>query len=169
MKTKKEFIEYYEGIKARLCEKFGSYLYFLSNDIITLNTIEEKVSSLGYGVERKHNSGIYYTTITWEEKEIGVINIQGSFPSIEVFKGNRTKHATKFAKLEGVIEPIMGIHRVLDWHEVKGKFHILAGGETIIHFLPLDISVETVIDFLTKVKMIDKVEEFKKHENGIKR
>lgn len=165
---KQDFIEYYEGNKASLCEQFGAYLYFLSNEIITLSTIEERVSSLGYEVERKHsrNCNSYYTIIKWEGKEIGVIDIQG-FPSIEIYKGNRIKHATKFAKLEGTIEPIKGVHRILDWHDVKGKFHILAGGETIIHFLPLDLSTDTVIDFLTKVELIDKVEEFKKHELNI--
>ena len=86
------------------------------------------------------------------------------FPSIELLKRNK-KHAIKISKSNLVIEPIKGVHRVLEWHETEGKFHILAGGEIVLHFIPVDITIEMAQKFFEKNKITqDIIDEMKRSE-----
>lgn len=163
--TKEDFIGRMSKIKNPLCEKYGAFLYFIASDVINISHMEKVCENMGYTTKRKRFEGDstrIYSEIYHDDKHIGVIDNQG-LPSVEIYKRNG-KHAAKISAHETIIEPIEGVHRILDWHTTKGKFHKLAGGEVVLHFLPVDITDEMMNDFLTKTKLIDKVGEFKKHE-----
>jgi len=163
--TKENFMSRWNNIKNPLCEKYGVLLYFLASDVINISHMEKVCEEMGYKTKRKQFEGaptMAFSEIYHEDKHIGNIDNQG-LPSVQIYKRNG-KHATKISAHETIIEPIKGVHRILDWHTTKGKFHKLAGGEIVLHFLPVDITDEIMNDFLTKTKLIDKVEEFKKHE-----
>lgn len=165
--NKQEFIERLDNIRRPLSKEFSSFLYMIASDVMNISHMEKQVESLGYTTKRERYPGngyMIYSTILWEGKEIGVIENQG-LPSIMVDKRKRAKHARKFVDLDGAIEPIKGVHRVLAWHDTEGKLHKLAGGQTVINFMPVEITREAMIDFLTKTKLIDKVDEFKEGED----
>ena len=160
--NKKEFIDRWDAIKNPLCDKYGGFLFFLASDVFNISHMEKVCQSYGYKTERKkYPSGGYsfYSEITFNGKVIGVIDNQG-FPSVELYK-RQMKHAKIISEHESVIEAIEGVHRVLSWHETTGRFHKLAGGEVVLHFLPVDITDEKMVKFLTDAKLIDRVEEFK--------
>jgi len=163
--NKEEFIKYNNDIKDTLFEKYGAYLGFLALDVFNINHMEKACEEVGFKTVRKPYQGdprVFYSEIYDNDKLIGNISNQG-LPSIELYRRCR-KYAKLLEKREDIIEPINGIHRILEWHTVKGKCHNLAGGETVLHFLPVEISDDDMIDFLTKTNMIDKVEEFKNFE-----
>jgi hypothetical protein len=157
--TSEEFILKYNRWKDPLIKEYGEYLYFLASDVV-IYEIEAKVENLGYKTVRKKIHTNTFSDILFDGKVIGTIENVG-LPTIMVNRGFRTEHARKFSKLDGVIEPIQGVHRILEWHEVEGKLHKLAGGETIINFMPYEISLEYMRKFSVNMKLIDKVEDFK--------
>lgn len=162
--TKEEFLTRFNNIKNPLCDKYGGFLYFLASDVLNISHMEKVCQSYGYTTNRvRYGSGSFYSEIKYNEKIIGAIENQGGFPSIEIYNRQR-KHAKIISENETVIKGIKGVHGILDWHTTKGKFHILAGGQTVLHFLPLDITDEMMIDFLTKTKLINHVDEFKEKE-----
>lgn len=69
------------------------------------------------------------------------------------------------SKSDLVIEPIEGVHRVLGWHEIEGKYHILAGGQIVLHFIPMDITEEIAEKFFKGNKISQKmIDEMKGNE-----
>jgi len=160
--TKEEFLTIFNNIKNPLCDKYGGFLYFLASDVINISHMEKVCQSFGYTTNRIRYFHSFYSEIKFNEKVIGVIDNHG-LPSIKIYNKQR-KHAKIISEHENIIEGIIGVHGILDWHTTKGKFHILAGGETVLHFLPLNITDEMMIDFLTKTKLIDHVDEFKENE-----
>ena len=159
--TKEEFLVYNDSIKTPHCAKYGAFLWFLANDILTINHIENICEKMGFTTERVRIPQTYsvYAKLFKDGKEIGTISNQG-LPTIELYNRCR-KYSKLIVKSKETIEPIEGVHRVLAWHTVKGKLHILAKGQTVIHFLPLNITDEDMVDFLTKSDLIDKIEKLK--------
>ena len=123
-------------IRDRVCERYGAQLYFLLVNVLNVSMIEGLVESKGYITERKATNYDAYSEIKRDEKVIGVITCTVGWPTIEIFKfrGNK-KVAKDLATLDRVIEPVKGYHRILDWHEVKGKMQKLAGGQIILNLL----------------------------------
>jgi hypothetical protein len=159
--TKDEFMSYVDGIKNPLYTKYGAFLWYLANDVLTIGYLETICENMGFTTERAQLPETYtvYSKLLKDGKEIGIISNQG-FPTIELYNRCR-KYSKLIVKSKETIEPIKGVHRVLEWHTVKGKLHILAGGQTVIHFLPLNITDDEMVKFLTKTKLIDKVNDFK--------
>lgn len=161
--TLEEYITYTDEIADRHIKNYGAYLYFLATDVITVSNLEKLVEEKGYSVERKtygeHNTFIY-SIISINGKEVGTISNQGS-PEIMFYKRCR-KYCHDFIDMDEVIEPIKGVHRVLDWHSIKKKkMHCLAGGETVLHFMPYNISNEVMADFLNKTGLDVMIEKSK--------
>lgn len=161
--TKEEFMTRHEEFKNRLCEKYGAFLYFLATDILNINYAEKICQIAGFTTERKGELGNVYSLLKYNDEVIGSIYLR-EFPLIELFKRKR-KFAKKLQSHPDIIAPIEGIHGVLEWHTVKGKLHCLAGGETVLHLIPLNITNEMMDEFLTKTNLIDQVEEFKSKDN----
>jgi hypothetical protein len=61
-----------------------------------------------------------------------------------------------------VIKPIEGIHRILDWHSVKGKMHCLLGGQTVLHLMPAELTDELMQEWITKLELQPLVDKTKK-------
>jgi hypothetical protein len=163
--NKEEFIKYNNGIKDTLFEKYGKYLGLLAIDVFNISHMEKACEEVGLKTIRMPHDGetrMFYSEIYDNAKLIGNISNQ-VLPNIELNNRCR-KYAKLLEKREDIIEPIKGIHRILEWHTVKGKCHNLAGGQTVLHFLPVKISDDDIIDFLTKINMIGRVEEFKNFE-----
>lgn len=166
--TKEEYIKYYYDIKNNIIEKYSMCFGYLIIDIYNILKIEKVFEELGFITKRKTYTDSplseFYSEIYDKEKLIGIISING-VPQVRLLNRCR-KYAKLIEKREDVIEPIEGIHRILRWHTIKGKYHILAGGETVLYFLPVKITDEEAIDFLTKTELIDKVDEIKKIEKN---
>jgi len=162
--TKEEFIERFDNMAGHLIDKYSLYLYYLMTEVLNICAMEKLVEGHGLSTKRAAfpNSTSFYSTIMDGDIVVGCITCQG-FPAIEFYKRKR-KYAKEISKHLEIIKPIKGVHRILDWHTVRGKYHCLAGGETVLHFLPLEITDEMAIKFLTDIKMIDKIDEFKKQE-----
>lgn len=167
--TKEEYINHYDEIRNTLFEKYGKFFGYLIIDVFNILHMEKACEEVGLTTKRSHynkESFQFYSEIYDKEKLIGIISNQGT-PEIQFL--NRCRKYTKLIERRNdIIEPIDGVHRVLRWHTVKGKYHILAGGETVLHFLPVKITDEDAIDFLTEKNLIDKVEEMKKIEKNEK-
>jgi len=158
--TKNEYMKIHDRVHNTLTKKYGSMLYFLCVDILNLSQMEKVVHNLGYKTIRKKIDYTPYDILYHNDKEIGKLVPCVGFPSIELKKRNK-KHARIISKSELVIEPIIGVHRILDWHEVDGKFQILAGGEIVLNFIPVDITIEMAEKFFKDSKisqsMIDEI------------
>jgi hypothetical protein len=164
-KRKEEFMKRFDDIKNPLIEKYGLFLYFLAEDVLNISHMEKQCEAVGYRTNRlkfEHSYSIYSEIFDGSGKLIGVISNQG-LPSIEFYKRKR-KFAEPLKNHVDVIKPIKGVHRILDWHTVRGKYHCLAGGETVLHFMPLNITDEDMQKFLSKTNLLDKVEKFKEDE-----
>jgi len=158
--TKEEYITYTDEIADRLVKDYGTYLYFLAAEVLSVGYLEKLVEKKGYTCERKtygkHSLSIY-STISINGKEVGRISNQGA-PEIMFYKRCR-KYCHDFIDMDEVIEPIKGVHRVLDWHTVqKKKMHCLAGGETVLHFMPYNISDEVMAKFITETGLHELIE-----------
>ena len=154
--TSEQFMDRYNEIKKPIVDHFGAYLYFLSSNVLNLNELEKMVEKQGFETERKQyqdNSMSFYTDIKRNGKIVGNISVQ-VFPSIEWYKGSQ-KYAKLFVDEPLCIKPLPGVHRVLDWHTKRGKFHVLAGGQTVLHFLPFELTVDTVTTFLNRIGITD--------------
>lgn len=162
--TKEEFIKRDGDIKKPVIEKYGSFLYFLIADVLNIGRMEKVVEAAGFKTKRVNlpNQFTCYSEILCDDKVIGVISNQG-LPSVEFYKRKR-KYCQLIEDNPAIIEPIKGVHRILDWHTVKGKQHRLAGGETILHFLPVEMPEDLIQDLLTKTGLINKVDEFQETE-----
>ena len=127
--------------------------YFLVSDVIHINKLEALVEKYGFAVERQDKdyltTNVLWSKVLFENKIVGHIDLQG-FPSIEFYKRKR-KLAALVAKDDMVIAPIEGIHRILDWHTVKNKMHCLAGGETVLHVLPEEMTEEIMVEWVVKL------------------
>ena len=127
--------------------------YFLVSDVIHINKLETLVEKYGFTVERQDKdyltSHVLWSKVLFEDKIVGHIDLQG-FPSIEFHKRKR-KLAAIVVKDDMVIAPIEGIHRILDWHTVKGKMHCLVGGETVLHVLPDEMTEEVMTEWIEKL------------------
>lgn len=163
--TKEEFIARYYKIKNRIVEKYGSVIWFLGSTTLNIVAMENICKNVGFSVERKSMGHTLYSKIFKGDELIGHIEDQG-LPSIELYKRKR-KYAKLISKDPNIIPPIMGVHRVLGWHSVKGKNHCLAGGETVLHFNPLEITDEMMEKFITTLNLGDKIENFKDREKEI--
>ena len=163
--TKEEFIKRCDDIKNPLIEKYGYLLYFLADDVFNIGYMEKQCEAVGYKTKRfqyQHGNSFYSELYDKNDNQIGVISNQGS-PSIEFHKRKR-KFAEPLKNHKDVIKPIKGIHRILEWHKVRGNYHCLAGGQTVLHFMPVNITDEMMQDFLIKTNLIDFVEKFKADE-----
>jgi len=164
--TKEEFIEKNNNIKNPIIEKYGIIAYYVISDIFNVGFMEDICIELGYTVTRCNIDFTVYSKLFDENgKEIGVISNQGT-PSIEIYKRLK-KHAIKISKNVNVIPPIKGIHRILDWHTVEGKLHKLAGGEIVLHFIPLEISDEKIQTFTEKTKILELLEKMNKENKNV--
>lgn len=66
----------------------------------------------------------------------------------------------KFIKY--AIEPIIGVHSILEWYDIKEKkMHCLSGGQTVLHFLFIDITNEEIYNFIKDMKLEPVVEHSK--------
>jgi hypothetical protein len=167
--TKEEFMKRLDGIQKPLMKKYSAFFYYLASDVYNIGAMERIVEAQGLTTKREHySSGFQFYSMIFDTqgKQVGVIDNQG-LPSIEFYKRLRKKYATQFIDHPQIIVPIKGVHRILAWHTVKGKMHCLAGGETVLHCLPVAITDEMMTDFLTKTKLIDQVENFKEKEKKI--
>lgn len=112
-------------------------------------------------IKNEHHHSAH-TEVYFNDKQIAYVEIMGNFPSITFEKGYR-KHAMNFIAEDYVIAPIVGVHRILDWHEVKkGKMHCLAAGQTVLHLKPFNFTVSEVGAWLQETgleKMIEKSKE----------
>lgn len=136
-------------------------------NVLGLSKIEKLVEAKGFTTNRISIDRSAYTEIHFNNKIVGIIEATGNFPTVTFDKGCR-KHAEKFLKDDDVIAPIKGIHRILDWHDVKKeKMHCLAGGQTVLHFKPFDFSVEYVGKFLKDTKLDSVIEKSKSQKVSI--
>ena len=142
--------------KATLMDKYG-LAYFVVNDVININNAEDLATKYGFTVERQTDDYatryFLWSKIFFEGKLVGHIDLQG-FPSMEFLKRKRKLVAnSKIAEDALVIKPIQGIHRILDWHSVKGKMHCLAGGQTVLHLMPAELTDELMQEWITKLEL----------------
>jgi len=165
--TKEEYIKKSDNIRNQIIEKYGTMAYYLISDIFNISYMESVCEKIGYKTSRKRIQTTLYSKLFDENnKEIGVISNQGC-PTIEIYKRNK-KHAIKISKDKNVIDPIDGVHRVLSWHSVEGKLHKLAGGEIVLHFIPVEIPDDDIQDFIENKKMKELFEYMKKSDDVIK-
>ena len=64
------------------------------------------------------------------------------------------------------MKPIKGVHRILEWHTVKGKMHCLAGGQTVLHCTPTIMTEELIEEWIVKLKIQSLVQPQKLPPNG---
>lgn len=151
--TKEEFRNKY-GFNFKLADKYG-FIYLTIDAIVTINRLEKLVEAAGFTVKRITKyfniNGVLYSEIYYNEKIVGTIDLQG-FPSIIFDKGKR-KLASLIEENELVIPPIKGVHRILEWHTVKGKRHCLAGGETVLHCLPTEMTEDFIKEQIPILKL----------------
>ena len=164
--SKDEYMNLYNSVKDRLNDEFGYYLFIVIDNTLNINKMETVVEKMGYVTKRmtEFGPGRTYSDIFYDGKIIGYIECS-PFPSITISRRYRTKHARKIAENENVIAPIKSVHRILQWHDVEGKLHKLAGGETLLHFKHLDISIYEAMEMLKSCGFTKKhIEEFKKED-----
>lgn len=164
MTDKEKYLKRFYEIKNRVVKKYGAYLYFLIADIINICAIEKVVEDAGFTTKRINlkENGLTYSEVYKGDKHIASIQGGYGFATIEFVPRNKGL-ARKLSKNELFIEPIKGVHRVLDWHEVEDKMHILAGGEIVLHAIPNELSDETCKDFF-KDFTDEMIENIKKKE-----
>lgn len=114
--------------------------------------MENVVNEFGYKTVRKTNNkeDSYVYSILYDNDEvIGRLNPNFGSPFIQFQKRNK-HHVSKISKNKLVIEPIKddNIHEILDWHKIDGKYHILGDGRIRIYFIPANITVENVNNYL---------------------
>ncbi len=154
--NKQEFLKINDSQQKRISEKYGVFMYFMISNLFNVNTLSKIVEEKGYKTERITIHGTAYDEIYHNNKRIGRIECVGSYPQI-IFEKRCRQHAKKFA--EYAITPIKGVHRILDWHDVKeNKLHCLARGETVLHFQSPDISNEKIDKFIKDLKLESIVE-----------
>jgi len=160
--TKEEYIARQDMIHNPIIEKYGLIIHYLLADVFNISAMEKICENLGYTTVRvkyEMDKFSFYSQLYFGKKLIGTISNQG-LPSIELYKRNK-KHAAIISKDDKFITPIKGIHRVLDWHEVQGKYHILANNEIVLHFLPVVIDEEMITEFLNKTGLSKDVKHLK--------
>lgn len=147
--TSKQLLDRHDEIKDRISKKYGFFLYFLLQNIFNISKLEELVESKGFSVKRKKVGYDILSEIYDGEKHIGLIQSTAGWPTIELlkFKGNK-KIARSLAESDIIIEPVEGYHRILDWHDVCGKLHILAGGQIILNSLTDELKDQHVSKFI---------------------
>lgn len=160
--TKEDFSNRNKSIREPLVEKYGSFLYLLANDIFNIKAMEKVCEKNGLVTKRKQKNYSISSEVYFDGILAGSITNQG-LPTIEFQKGKR-KFAKLVAKDENIVAPIQGCHTILESHTVTGKLHCLSGGETLLHYLPVDITDDMMIDFLIEMTLTDKVESLKKSE-----
>lgn len=162
--TTKEFSQRKEKTDQPLIEAFGATLFFLISDVINVSHMQQEMEDLGYKVKRRTVGSLTPVgDVYFNGEKIALIKSMGTYPQITFFKKCRS-HARKAAKSKLAIKPIEEIHTVLAWHDVKDKLHCLAGGETIVHFMPQEITVARGEKFLKEVGLYGKIATFKKHD-----
>src|ERR1043165_7589643 len=110
-------------VKRDLMAKYG-LAYLIVDAIVNINRCEAMLEERGFTVRRvtEHfDRGLLYSVVLMNGVEVGQIDLQG-FPSVEFVKGKRHV-AALIEDCDLVIAPIPTIHRILDWHTVKGKMH----------------------------------------------
>lgn len=163
--TKENYINFIKTDQKNISEKYGMLMYFILTNVFNVNSISKIVEEKGYRTERivLHNTA--FDDIYFNNKVIGRIECTGAFPRIMFYKRNR-KHARVF--MQHAIEPIEGVHSVLSWHSVKEKkMHCLAGGETVLHFMPITLTDEQIDSFIKEMKIEPLVEHSKKSSYNI--
>jgi hypothetical protein len=160
--TKEEYMKKHDEIRNAIVEKYGDFMYFMIVGLFDIIELEKICEEQGWITKRKNFTDSYqiYSVIYDGDTVIGHIESIG-FPSIEFCKKKR-KYAEKIKNNPIFIKPIIGLHRVLDWHTVRGKFHCLAGGQTILHSIPIEISDDKIQDFIIRKNLGDLVEKTKK-------
>jgi hypothetical protein len=152
--NKIEFLEKVESQRERIHKRYGSFMYYFIVDLFNINYISQLIeTNKDYKTVRISSrlSMVSYDEIYYQDNLIGTVRCMGSFPEVTFYKNYR-KHALKFK--EHAIAPIMGVHRVLEWHEIKSeKLHCLAGGETILHFMPIEINNKKIDSFIKENKL----------------
>ncbi len=153
----KEFIDKFSH-NATLIKKYG-FVYDIVNVVLEICRLEKIVEGYGFTTERiqpkEGNWLMLYSKILYNGKEVGRMNVQG-FPEIMFYKRKR-KLAEIIESDATFIIPIEGIHRILGWHSVKGKKHCLAGGETVLHVLPVVMTDTIMEEWIDKLKIRDLV------------
>ena len=132
------------------------FVYLLINDIININNAEELIIKYGFTVKRVTEcfpKDRFYSEIFSNNKLVGFIDLQG-FPHI-IFEPRKRKLiiVSKIMNDELIIKPINGIHRILDWHNVKNKMHCLAGGQTILHLAPIVLTEEIIKEYIKRLQL----------------
>lgn len=159
--TKDEFINRYETNRDMIINHFDkkddehySYMiYMMASMIFNITYMEELVEKLGYTTKRRQLSDKWtcVSDIYHNDEQIGVISCL-VYPEIMMYKGHKGI-SKEISKDVNALVPIEGHHRILDWHDVEDKLHLLAGGEIVIHFLPLELSIEKVEKFVNNTKL----------------
>jgi len=155
----------HDEISTRVCDRLGAFLYFLIIDVINISKLEKICEDAGYRTERKtfaRSKYTIYSEVYNDDKLIASISGNVGWPTIEFYKGNKIKNKIKkIAENDIFLKPIKGWHRVLDWHKVEGKLHILANENKsiVLHSLSDSLSDETVNDFLIKNKLTPEIVE----------
>ena len=162
--TNEDFSDRLKSIRTPLVEKYGSFLYLLANDIFNIKAMEKVCEKNGLVTKRKQKNYSISSEIYFDGKLSGSITNQGA-PIIEFQKGRR-RFAKLVAKDENIVAPIQGCHSILESHTVTGKLHCLSGGETLLHYLPVDITDDMMIDFLIEMNLTDRVESLKESEKN---
>lgn len=164
--TKQHLLKRHDEIKIRVCEKYGTRLYFLISNIFNVSKLENLVESFGYQTKRKNQGHDIFSEIYENEKLIGIIESRVGWPTIEIFKfkGNK-KIARKLAQSDIIIEPVKGFHRILDWHDVDGKLQILGGGQIILNAISDLLDMDMCDKFLQDIKITQEmIDNFKRSE-----
>lgn len=170
--TKQEFVDKFcnfnlvKGtIGTSLMDKYG-LAYFIIKDVIEINKAETLLEKYGFTVERQikdyQERNIMWSKVFKDGKEVAYVDLQG-FPSIEFHKRKRKILInSQITDDTLVIEPIKGVHRILDWHTVKNKMHCLAGGQTVLYLLPTEITDELLQEWVIKLNLQPIVDKTKK-------
>jgi hypothetical protein len=154
---KEEFLKIYYDNNELISKKTSQYFYNIIHNIFNINNLREYVESKGYTTKRCTVNMEAYDEIYFGDKNIGYIKCS-IFPEIYLNKGCR-RHGKGLS--EKAIAPIVGVHRVLEWHDIKQKLHCLAGGQTVLYFNEVEISDEEIDDFVTVCKLGDIIEKTK--------
>lgn len=135
----------------------SKFVKFLICDVFELKSLETLVEREGFTTKRESYGGrpdqFYSDILDDKGKSIGNISNQG-LPSIELYNSKyKESLATSLSVYDNIIEPIKGVHRVLNWHTTDGKFHILANDYIILNAMPVEVSEEEVNNFLEKTEI----------------
>ena len=156
------------GLKPDLIKKYGIHAYLLIQNIIDINNAEKLLENSGFTVKRITDkyikTGLMFSEIYYQDKLVGEIDLQG-FPSIMFYKRKR-KLVSLIKENDLIMKPIKGVHRILDWHTVKGNMHCLAGGETVLHCIPTIMTEELIEEWIIKLKIQSLVQSQELPKNG---